>query len=264
MMNTEDGLPRRLTIAWRIVWTIGTLTVAEVVICGVSALPAVAIWSYLVTITASIPIARFIVFSAAIVPSYMLFALCVTIVSPVAIRSLRWHTPPDREMRIAEMGWPLLRWVRYAASIHVARVLAGTFFRGSPIWTLHLRLNGARLGTQVYVNSLSVSDYNLLECGDDVVIGGAVQLSGHTVEEGVVKTARIRIGDHVTIGLGSVVEIGAEIGSNCQIGALSFVPKYNRLPGDAVYAGSPVKRIEHTVSDRPPRIAAARSIRRSH
>jgi hypothetical protein len=40
-----------------------------------------------------------------------------------------------------------------------------------------------------------VSDYNLIECGDDVVIGGAVHLSGHTVEAGVVKTARIRLGN---------------------------------------------------------------------
>jgi hypothetical protein len=39
-----------------------------------------------------------------------------------------------------------------------------------------------------------VSDYNLLECGDDVVIGGGVHLSGHTVEAGIVKTARIRLG----------------------------------------------------------------------
>ena len=58
-----------------------------------------------------------------------------------------------------------------------------------------------------------MSDYNLIECGDDVVIGGGVHLSGHTVEAGVVKTAPVRLGNKVTIGLGSVVEIGVEIGS---------------------------------------------------
>ena len=62
-----------------------------------------------------------------------------------------------------------------------------------PYWTAHLRLGGARLGKRVLVNSLSVSDYNLIECGDDVVIGGAVHLSGHTVEAGVVKTARVEL-----------------------------------------------------------------------
>jgi len=231
-------------VAWRIAWTIVSLTIVQVLICGVSALPAVAIWVYLAGMTAPNLAVRLIVFSGAIVPSYMLFALSLMIVSPLAIRLVRWHTVPDREMRIADMGWPLLRWVRYAASIHVARVVAGTLFRGSPIWTVHLRLNGARLGKQVYVNSLSVSDYNLLECGDDVVIGGAVQLSGHTVEDGIVKTANVRLGDHVTVGLGSVIEIGVEIGSNCQIGALSFVPKHTKLPGGAVYAGIPAREIE--------------------
>src|SRR5438128_10655207 len=101
MENAGDGDVRRLMIAWRILWTIMTLTTAQVLVSGVSALPAVAIWSYLLTMTASHSIVRLIVLSGAIVPSYVLFALCLMIVSPVAIRILRWHTPPDRDMRIA-------------------------------------------------------------------------------------------------------------------------------------------------------------------
>jgi acetyltransferase-like isoleucine patch superfamily enzyme len=124
------------------------------------------------------------------------------------------------------------------------RVVAGTLARGTPFWTLYLRLSGARLGKRVYVNSLSVSDYNLIECGDDVVIGAGVYLSGHTVEGGVVKTARIRLGSRVTIGLESVIEIGVEIGSDAQVGALSFVPKYTKLAGGRVYAGIPAVPIE--------------------
>lgn len=142
-------------------------------------------------------------------------------------------------MPIADLDWPLLRWVRYAASIHLARIIAGTLFRGTPLWSIHLRLYGARLGRRVYINSLGISDYNLIECGDDVVIGGAVHLAGHTVEGGVVKTARVRIGHDVTIGLGSVIEIGVEIGPNSQVGALSFVPKHTTLAGGHVYAGAP-------------------------
>ena len=34
-----------------------------------------------------------------------------------------------------------------------------------------------------------------------------------------------------TIGLGSFIEIGVEIRDGCQVGALSFVPKPNRLEG---------------------------------
>ena len=50
------------------------------------------------------------------------------------------------------------------------------------------------IGSGVYINSLSISDHNMLEFGDGVVIGESVHLSGHTVEGGVVKTGRVRLG----------------------------------------------------------------------
>jgi non-ribosomal peptide synthetase-like protein len=137
----------------------------------------------------------------------------------------------------------VLLWARSMVATHMVRVFAGTLFRGSPVWTTYLRLAGARLGRRVYVNSLAVTDYNLLEFGDDVVIGDDVHLSGHTVEGGVVKTARLRLGSHVTIGLGSVLEIGVEVGDGCQLGALSFVRKHTRLEAGAVYAGIPAHRL---------------------
>ena len=234
----------RTVVALRVAWTVASLVAVQTLVCGVSAAPVVLIWYWLVSVTASAPFARLLLFSVAIMPSYVLFALCLTIVSPLTLRLLRWQTPPDAEMLIADMDWALLRWVRFGASIHLVRVIAGTLVRGTPFWTNHLRLSGARLGKRVYVNSLSVSDYNLIECGDDVVIGGGVHLSGHTVEAGVVKTARVRLGNNVTIGLGSVIEIGVEIGSNSQVGALSFVPKYAKLKGGVVYVGSPAMPLE--------------------
>jgi acetyltransferase-like isoleucine patch superfamily enzyme len=231
--------PSRPVVAWRIGWTITSLAAVQTLVCAVSAAPVVLLWRWLAWATTSSPTIRLTLFSAIIVPSYLLFALCLMIVSSLAMRLLRWRTPPDAEMRIGDMGWPLLGWVRYAASLHVVRVIAGTFMRGTPLWTAYLRFNGARLGKRVYVNTLSITDYNLLECGEDVVIGGSVHLSGHTVEAGIVKTARVRLGSDVTIGLGSVIEIGVEIGAHSQVGALSFVPKYARLKGGLVYAGTP-------------------------
>ena len=232
-------VPRRAVAAWRIAWTVMSLVAVQIVVCGISAVPVVLGWQWLVLLAESHPHLQWALFSAAIAPSYVLFALCLMIVSPVALRLLRWHTPPDAEMRLADLDRALLLWVRYGASIHLVRVIAGTLLRGTPLWTVHLRLNGARLGKRVYVNSLSVSDYNLIECGDDVVIGGGAHLSGHTVEAGVVKTARVRLGHRVTIGLESVVEIGVEIGADSQVGALSFVPKHTKLPGGLVYVGAP-------------------------
>ncbi len=228
----------RAVRAYRIGWTIATLVVVETVVCGLATAPAILFWRWLLTLPLN-PTLRLAVICVAIAPTYVAFAVLLMVVSPIAVRLLRWQPLPDAHMRIADLEWPLLGWVRYGATIHLVRIVAGTLLRGTPLWTSHLRLAGARLGRRVYVNSLSVSDYNLIECGDDVVIGGAVHMSGHTVEDGVVKTARVRIGNNVTVGLGSVIEIGVEIGSDSQIGALSFVPKHSKLAGGHVYTGAP-------------------------
>jgi acetyltransferase-like isoleucine patch superfamily enzyme len=84
----------------------------------------------------------------------------------------------------------------------------------------------------------------MLEFDDGVVIGENVHLSGHTVERGVVKTGRVRLGRGVTVGVGSMIGIGVEAGAGCQIGALSVVPKNTRLDPGAIYAGVPARKIE--------------------
>ena len=233
----------RIGAWWRIGWTVTTFVLVEIVVCGLSAMPILMLWSQLARIVGASVRLQIVVFSGAIVPSYFIFAIMLLIVSPLLTSLAGWRTPVDAEIRIADMNWPLLNWVRYAASNHVVRVLAGTVLRGSPLWTAHLRLAGAKLGKRVYVNSLSINDYNLLEFGDDVVIGAGVHLSGHTVEGGIVKTASVKLGRNTTVGVGSVIEIGVEAGPNCEIGALSLVLKRTQLEAEAVYAGIPAKRI---------------------
>lgn len=60
--------------------------------------------------------------------------------------------------------------------------------------------------------------HEALEFGDDVVIGAAVHMSGHTVEGGVLRTAGVRLGRHVTVRVGSVIDIDVEAGHDCQVG----------------------------------------------
>ena len=236
-------------MVWRVACTLLSIIVVEVVVCAVAALPVVLVWTELLARITSNPLVRAAVLSAFLVPSYIVFAMGLMIASAAATRLTGARTPPDAAMPIAEMGWPLMRWARYMAASHVVRVLAGSVFRGSPIWTAYLRLNGAKIGRGVWVNSLFVSDHNLLEFGDDVVIGSEVHLSGHTVEGGVLRTARVRLGRGVTIGLGSVINIDVTIGDGCQVGALSLVPKHTMLEPHETYAGIPVRRLDRQAAD---------------
>ncbi|HLG57520.1 MAG TPA: hypothetical protein VI485_19415 [Vicinamibacterales bacterium] len=236
---------------WRIACTTVSIAVVETLVCGAAALPLVLFWIELAAWTTTSNVGtRAVAFSLAIIPSYVAFALCLMVASPIATRLTGARTPPDAEMPIVDMGWPLMRWARYMVASHIVRTIAGSLFRGSPLWTVYLRLNGARIGKRVYVNTLFISDHNLLEIGDDIVIGSEVHLSGHTVEAGIVKTAKVRLERGVTIGLGTIVDIGVVVGAGCQVGALSLIPKYTRLDGGAVYAGIPVRRIDrHSPAD---------------
>ena len=217
-----------------------SVTVVQGVVCTLSAMPVVAAWSTFVIMLRP-GLLRLLVMSAAVVPSYLVFGLVLMPVSAYAGRMTRWRTRPDLEMRIADMDWPLLDWARAMAGTQLVRLFAGRVFRGTPVWTAYLRMAGARVGRGVYVNSLGVSDYNLLDFGDGVVIGADVHVSGHTVEAGIVKTAPVRVGRNVTIGLGTIVDIGVEIGDDAQVGAMSFVPKFTSLEGGRVYAGVPAR-----------------------
>jgi hypothetical protein len=224
----------------RAAFTIFIILVVEIAVFGVSAtMPAL----LLVAIARSVatPWLRTAALAVAAMPAYLLFALILMLLSATTTKLTGARTPPDAQLRIADMSWPLMQWARYMAATHVVRVFVGGLLRGTPMWTVYLRLNGARFGRRVYVNSLFLSDHNLLTFGHDVVIGGEVHLSGHTVEGGIVKTGRVTLGDGVTIGLCTVVDIDVEIGPRAQVGALSFVPKHARLEPDEVYAGIPVR-----------------------
>ena len=229
--------------AARVAWTVATLVVVQAVVCGLAVLPVIALWAPLLAWAVDNPVVGIAALSFAAIPSYALFAIALMFASALATRLTGWRTQPDANLRLAALDWPLLDWVRYMVATHIVRLFAGTLFRGTPIWSAYLRLNGARVGRRVYVNSLAVSDHNLLEFGDDVVIGGDVHLSGHTVEGGYVKTGRVCLRNHVTIGLGSVIGIGVTVGPDVQVGALSLVPKNVTLDRKGVYVGVPARHL---------------------
>jgi acetyltransferase-like isoleucine patch superfamily enzyme len=242
--------PRAGGAGWRIAWAISTVLVVQALVFAAAVFPVLAVWTALAEWTAGRPMLRAIVFSVALAPSYAVFALLLMGVSALSTRALGWKSPPDAEMSMAEVGWPVLGWIRYMIAIHVVRIFAGLLLKGSPVWTAYLRLAGARLGRRVYINSLAVSDYNLLEFGDGVVIGADVHIAGHTVERGTVKTGSVRLGRNVLIGIGTVVDIGIEAGDGCHVAALSFVPKYSKLEAGATYAGQPVRRVNGATEQR--------------
>ena len=229
----------------RVAWTVISIFIVESLVFGLSVLPAFYFWTWTLTwAIPDFPLLRPAIVATSLVPAYLVFSFALVALSAASTGICGWRTAPNGAWKLRALEWPLLDWVRYMVSTHVVRVLVGTFFRASPLWTLYLRWNGARIGRGVHINSLSISDHNMLEFGDGVVIGENVHLSGHTVEGGLVKTGPVRLSRFVTVGLGSMVGINVEAGEKCQIGALSVVLKGSKLDGDSIYAGVPARKID--------------------
>ena len=234
------GIARGSRVALTVAWLVGT----EAVVIGVAAAPVLVLWALVQDRFGHQPVLAALLVAATLVPSVFVFGLLLLPFSAAACRIMGWRTPRDARLPLSRLEWPLLRWGCYLAATHVASLLVGTWLRATPIWTWYLRANGARVGRGVYVNTLRMSDHNLLEFGDGVVIGSEVHLSGHIVERGHVLTGGVRVGAGAVVGMLSVVAIDVEIGAGAQIGALSLVPKHARLEGGASYGGVPVRRLD--------------------
>ena len=252
--TSTDSLERRVSRPRfgapqvRFAWTVASLFVVESLILALAIWPAAAFFQWHLRWEISPWLLRGVLLSAATVPAYLIFAHLLMVLSALSCRLLGWRPEPDQTMRIADLDWPLLNWARYSVVSHVVRLLVGPALRATPMWTWYLRLDGAKIGRNVWVNSLGVTDHCLLSLGDDVVIGAGAHLSGHTAERGAIRTAAIELGSGTTVGLNSIVGIGVTTGPDCQIGALSYVPKHRRLDGGVTYAGVPVEPVRTEAS----------------
>jgi len=117
-------------VVCRLAVTVVSILVVETIVCGLAALPVVVFWLELSALTTFSPLGRAAAFSIVIVPSYVAFALCVMGTSALATWVTGARTPANAEMRIADMGWPLMRWARYMVASHLVRLVAGGLFRG--------------------------------------------------------------------------------------------------------------------------------------
>lgn len=134
-----------------------------------------------------------------------------------------------------------LHWMGYNSLVLVANSAFLDVLRISPFQILFYRLMGAKVGSGVNVNTAGLADLSLLEIGDNVLIGGGVALICHASERGFIRLAPTRIGNNVSVGLGSVILPGCELGDGASIAPCSFLPKGTKVPPKGVWGGNPAR-----------------------
>jgi non-ribosomal peptide synthetase-like protein len=218
------------------------LLFAEVIaICGAALAPAVALVGWAAERLPAGGAARALGLGVAAATGYFAFGLALLVILPIA----RWvtfarGTPVGRFPYLSFGAW---RWASYNALTLIFRFTFVNWVRVTPLLPLYHRLMGARIGRRVQINTAVIADQNLVEIGDDTVIGGDVTLVCHSAERGRLVTAPVRIGSGVTIGLMAVVFPGCTIGDGALISAGSVLSKGTRVGPGEVWAGVPARRV---------------------
>ena len=117
------------------------------------------------------------------------------------------------------------------------------YFTGTPIMNVFLRLLGAKIGKNCYINSSSISVYDLLSIGNNVSICTDTHLKGFTIADGYLQIGSIILEDNVFVGTRCCLSHNTKMELNSSIEDLTLVPESLTIPKNENWAGSPAVKI---------------------
>ncbi len=219
-------------------WLYG-LHFLAVVVLGVSLFPMVYwlhwVWKAMAAHSVALKI---FVFSCSVGFGYFLFGTALIFSCVLAKNLFRFRIKPGLFRMYSKEA---LHWMGYNSLILIVNGAFLDVLRISPFQALFYRLMGARVGQGVNVNTAGLADLALLDIGDNVLVGGGVALICHAFDRGFLRLESTKLGSNVSIGLGSVIMPGCEIGDGASIAPCSFMPKGSKIPAKGVWGGNPVK-----------------------
>lgn len=133
-----------------------------------------------------------------------------------------------------------LRYYRFWVVKTLIRTAPVVLFRGSPLYSLYLRLLGARLGrsTTIECRAIPVCT-DLISIGTNAILRKESTILGYRAQAGYIHTGPISIGRGAFVGVGSMVDIDTSIGNRAQLGHASSLQRGQHIPDDAHWHGSP-------------------------
>ena len=116
------------------------------------------------------------------------------------------------------------------------------YMTGTPWLNLYLRLMGAKIGRNVFLDADGFAIYDSLAIGDDSSINVDSNLLGYTIEHGQLKIGAITIGKGCFVGTRTAVRENAVMEDGSALEGLSLLPRGARVPRGETWRGSPAAR----------------------
>jgi non-ribosomal peptide synthetase-like protein len=126
---------------------------------------------------------------------------------------------------------------------HLADLLLVGKLTGTPFVGWYFRLLGAKVGRSVYLDTTDLTEFDLVEIGDEVTVNRDVTLQTHLFEDRVMKMSHVHIGRRAAVGSMSLVLYDTEMGEGASLGQLSLLMKGESLPAGTQWEGIPAARV---------------------
>lgn len=139
-------------------------------------------------------------------------------------------------------GIGVVLWTIQATTLDIALTLTQKLMIHSILPDFVYRLFGFKRRKGVSILT-KMWDPDLLDIGENTLIGTDTIISGHQISEGRLYRKKVIVGKNVSIGGLCIIGPGVTIGDNTIVGFGSSVPPNWTLDSDSLYSGVPVKKI---------------------
>ncbi|HCT78294.1 MAG TPA: peptide synthetase [Micromonosporaceae bacterium] len=112
---------------------------------------------------------------------------------------------------------------------------------GTPFLPPVLRWFGANIGRRTWIGTTYLTEFDLVEIGDDATVGTEVSLQTHLFEDRVMKMSVVTVGSGATIGTRAIVLYDAVVGDDVFLGSLSLLMKGEHLTSGTCWRGIPAQ-----------------------
>lgn len=117
------------------------------------------------------------------------------------------------------------------------------YFTGTAIMNWFLRLMGAKIGKNCYINTSAIDVFDLVTMGENVSICTDTHLRGYTIEDGWLKIGTIDLGENAFVGTRCCLAQNSKMGKNSSIEDLTLIPDGGIIPDNENWGGSPAQPI---------------------
>jgi len=172
----------------------------------------------------------------------VLYLGCAAVATGFAIAAkwlLVWrYRPGERPL------WSTFVWrneLLNALHEHLAEPFLVGALTGTPFVCWYFRLLGARIGRRVYMETTDLSEFDLVQIGDEAMLNADCTVQTHLFEDRVMKMSSIEIGARSKVGAGSLVLYDTRLEEGATLDDLSLLMKGETLPAWTNWQGIPAR-----------------------